>query len=209
MLISYMPSTISGIISGSISIDEFATHMESDIGLAEKIMEWWSDMGIGVRLHDDTYRYESGQRLEAAIILLQQGYLISDVAPYLDWRDFEGLAGRILESEGFDVTRNCIMKKPRMQIDVIGERMGMGMIVDCKHWRRGTPGHQVMVNQLRRAQRWSDVHDMDAMPVVVTLYEHTLIRSIENVPIVPIMRFRSFVNDIFGDDNNWTLKPAG
>lgn len=208
MLKSYMPDSIAGISLGLVSVDEFAKRMGADHELASNIMAWWCDMGIGARIND-AYRYEPGQRLEAGIILLQQGYLVSDVAPRLDWRDFEGLVARILESEGYAVRHNCIMTKPRMQIDVIGERMDMAMIVDCKHWRRGTPGCQVLIRQRRRAQRWSDMHGVDAIPVVVTLYEHTLVRSAEGVLVVPIMRFRSFVNDIFGNHDNWVLKPSG
>lgn len=203
-----MPASIAGISSGQISVDDFAKRMKVDSDLAYDTMEWWCDMGIGVRV-GDAYRYEPGQRLEAGIILLQQGYPVSDVAVRLDWRDFEVLVGRILDSEGFTVQNNCVLTGPRMQIDVVGERMQIGIIVDCKHWRRGTPGHQILTKQRRRAQRWSDIYRIDTIPVVVTLYEHTLIRSAEGVLITPIARFRSFVNDIFGEYRTWALKPSG
>ena len=203
-----MPHSISGISSDMVSVDEFAKCVGADHDTARDIMEWWCGMGIGVKIRD-AYRYEPGQRLEAAIMLIRQGYLVSDVAPRLDWRDFEALVAHILDSEGYAVRHNCIMTGPRMQIDVIGERMGVGMIIDCKHWRRGTPGYQVLLRQRRRAQRWSDEHGIDTIPVVVTLYEHTSTKSNQGVPVVPIMRFRSFVNDIFGHHDNWVLKPSG
>ena len=43
----------------------------------------------------------------------------------LDWKDFEGLTAEILNSKDFAVIKNMILTKPRMEIDVVGIRLGV------------------------------------------------------------------------------------
>ena len=45
------------------------------------------------------------------------------------------LTGLILEEKDFDVTKNIILTKPRMEIDVIGKKMDIALVIDCKHWK--------------------------------------------------------------------------
>ena len=46
------------------------------------------------------------------------------------------LVAEILESKHFQVIRNFRMKKPTMEIDVVGIRLGTALLIDCKHWKR-------------------------------------------------------------------------
>ena len=134
--------------------------------------------------------------MEAGIILIQRGISIRDVTAQLDWRDFEGLTGRILESEGFDVQYNLMMKSPRSEIDVVGIKMNTALLIDCKHWRRDVP-YKVATKQTLRAEQWTDLHKMTAVPVIVTIHQEHF--TIHDVPIIPISKFRSFTEDFFGN----------
>jgi hypothetical protein len=46
------------------------------------------------------------------------------------------LTAEILSSKNFGVIKNLIMTKPRMEIDVVGIRLGVAILIDCKHWKR-------------------------------------------------------------------------
>ena len=90
---------------------------------------------IGVQ-EKQSFEFNDGDRLRAAILCLQRGATVDDVASNLNWKDFEGLASEILDEAGFATIRNFIMKDPRREIDVIGIKMGVAMLIDCKHWKR-------------------------------------------------------------------------
>lgn len=199
-----VPSSLAGIIPGETSPAAFAAASGLDEESAARIMEWWCGMGIGAR-SGSSYTYESGERLEAGVRLLETGFDVGVVAPHMHWRDFEGLAARILESEGYEVVRNHIMTGPRMEIDVVGTRLDTAILVDCKHWRRSTAPRSMAVRQEARARRWSDMHDMASIPVIVTLLEGS--PSAGPVPVVPISRFRSFAAEIFGNMDGLAVTP--
>ena len=61
---------------------------------------------------------------------------LDEISIVLDWRDFEGLAAEILSSKNFAVIKNLMLTKPRMEIDVVGIRLGIAILIDCKHWKR-------------------------------------------------------------------------
>ena len=75
-------------------------------------------------------------KLRSALFDIQGGVPIDQVANNVHWKDFEGLVAEILVSKHFEVLRNFRMKKPTMEIDVIGKRLDVTMLIDCKHWKR-------------------------------------------------------------------------
>lgn len=189
-------SSLGGMVPGKISHEEFADATKVSTNSAINMMEWWHQRGIGDVCDDCNYIYNTGSRLEAGIILIQRGISIRDVTTQLDWRDFEGLTGRILESEGFDVQYNLMMKSPRSEIDVVGIKMNTALLIDCKHWRRDVP-YTVATKQTLRAEQWTALHKMTAVPVIVTIHQERF--TIHDVPIIPISKFRSFTEDFFGN----------
>ena len=70
----------------------------------------------------------SGDKLKIAIALLEKGRPIDEISIALDWRDFEGLTAEILSSKGFAVIKNLMLTKPRMEIDVVGIRLGIAIL---------------------------------------------------------------------------------
>ncbi len=194
-----------GIVPGGISTKDFSVVTGFDEVLSQDILDDLASSGIG-EIQNQQYFFSDGDRLRAAIELLKNGSPIDRISETLGWRDFEGLTAEILSSCGFAVMRNLILTQPRMEIDVVGIRLGIAMLIDCKHWKRyGRSALATSVaKQIERTKNYvSKTHGAMAVPVIVTLYQDEL-AFIDRVPIVPIFKFHSFVDEFYGhlDDLN-------
>ncbi len=191
---------LDGIIPGGISIEDFSIVSKTDQTTARKILDELIKSGIGSK-DDNSFNFDSGDRLKSALLILEKGATIDEVSEHIDWKDFEGLVAEILESKGFGTIRNMILTKPRMEIDVVGIKAGVAMLIDCKHWKRtSTSAIQTAVNkQIERTKRYvSQTQGAMAIPAIVTLYEEK-VSFINKVPIVPIQKFSSFVDEFYGN----------
>ena len=191
---------LDGIIHGGISAKDFSMVAETDENSAQKILEELIENGIG-KINGNNFDFSKGDRLKVALLILKKGGQIDEISEHIDWKDFEGLVAEILENMGFATIRNYIMTKPRMEIDVIGIRMGVAMLIDCKHWRRGSTSalETAVKKQIQRTQNYvSKTEGSIAVPVIVTLYQDR-IDFINKVPIVPIYQFESFVDEFYGN----------
>jgi len=189
-----------GIIQGGVSIKDFSAVTKMNVVDSEIILEEFLKNNIGSK-QDDNYYFEDGDKLKIAIKLLEQGYSIDEISIALDWKDFEGLTGEILSSKNFAVIKNMILTKPRMEIDVIGIRLGIAILIDCKHWKRyGTSALKNAVKkQIERTKHYVEkTPGAMAVPVIVTLYQDKM-NFIENVPIVPIFQLSSFIDEFYGN----------
>lgn len=196
---------ISGIIPGGISVIDFAIIAKTDQITAKKILNELVENGIG-RKEEDTYNFSDGDRLKTGILALQKGASIDEVAENITWRDFEGLVAEILEGKDFATIRNYMLKNPRMEIDVVGIKLGIAMLIDCKHWKKTSSSalRTVVEKQIERTKHYvASTEGGMAIPVIVTLYQDK-IDFIDKVPIVPIFQFASFVDEFYGnlDDMN-------
>ena len=70
------------------------------------------------------------------LFLITHGFPIDEISIALNWRDFEGLTAEILNHNDFAVIKNMILTKPRMEIDVVGIKLGVAILIDCKHWKQ-------------------------------------------------------------------------
>ena len=95
-------------------------------------------------------------KLRTALSDIQDGIPIDKVANSVHWKDFEGLVAEILQSMHFEVSRNFRMKKPTIEIDVVGKRLDVIMLIDCKHWKRMSHSNlKIIVNkQIKRAEQF-------------------------------------------------------
>ena len=161
--------------------------------------------GIGT-WNDDLVDFDiPNDRLQTALFAINLGATIEDVSEYLTWRDFESLTGLILEEKDFDVTKNLILTKPRMEIDVIGKKMDIALLIDCKHWKTMSKSalDEIVKKQIERVKRYVADENMSALPVIVTLHQEE-IQFVDNVPIVPIMKLSSFLDDFVGNLDSLT-----
>lgn len=197
---SILVKGLKAVIPGDISIQDFCVVAETDKIMARKVLESFTKNDIG-RLENDMISFDSSDRLKAAIFALKNGATIDEVATHLDWRDFEGLVAKILETKGFSVIKNLMLNKPRMEIDVVGVRLGIAVLIDCKHWKRQSPStlKNTVSKQIKRVRHYvAKTRGAMAVPVIVTLYQEQL-SFIEKVPIVPILQFSSFVDELYGN----------
>lgn len=197
-------NAIDGIIPDGLSVQDFAIVTKVDQPAARKMLQELSTNEIG-EFDGDNIIFKEGDKLRVAILALQNGVLIDEVAKHLDWRDFEGLASKVFESRDFTTTRNLILTKPRMEIDVIGLKFGIALLVDCKHWKKYSQStlSDAVKKQIERTKHYVAKTNYVAAPVIVTLYQDK-ISFIDKVPIVPIFQFASFIDEFYGNLENVT-----
>ena len=191
---------INGIIEGGISVTEFSVVTELDEISAKELLYTLVQNGIGT-WNDDLVDFDiPHDRLQTALFAIKLGADVESVSEYLTWQDFESITGLILEKKDFDVTKNLILTKPRMEIDVVGTKMDIALLIDCKHWKTMSKSalDEIVKKQVQRVKRYVADENMSALPVIVTLHQEE-IQFIENVPIVPIMKLSSFLDEFVGN----------
>ena len=198
---------INGVIEGGVTVTDFSVICELDEITAKELLYTLVQNGIGI-LNDDLVDFDiPNDRLQTALFAINLGATVEDVSEFLTWRDFEYLTGLILEQKDFEVTKNLILTKPRMEIDVIGKKMNIALLIDCKHWKNMSKSvlDKIVKKQIERVKRYVSVENISALPVIVTLHQE--IQFIGNVPIVPIMKISSFLDEFVGNlDTLKTIK---
>jgi DNA-binding transcriptional MerR regulator len=191
---------LQGIISGGVSVTDFSAVTKlSDID-SKTILDEFIKNSIGT-IQNNSYYFEDGDKLKIAVALLEKGFPIDEISVALDWKDFEGLTATILASKNFAVIKNMILTKPRMEIDVIGIRLGIAILIDCKHWKRYNASSLTTAvrKQIERTKHYvAKTPGAISVPVIVTLYRDK-VDFIESVPIVPIFQFSSFIDEFYGN----------
>ncbi len=191
---------LNGIIEGGVSVTDFSVICELDEINAKELLYTLVQNGIGI-LNDDVVDFDiPHDRLQTALFAINLGADLEDVSEYLNWKDFESLTGIILEEKDFEVTKNLILTKPRMEIDVIGKKMDIALLIDCKHWKNMSKSalDEIVKKQIERVKRYVADEDITALPVIVTLHQEGT-QLVENVPIVPIMKLPSFLDEFVGN----------
>jgi DNA-binding transcriptional MerR regulator len=189
-----------GIIPGGVSVRDFSAVTKINSNDSKTILDEFIKNNIGSK-KDNFYYFEVSDKLKIAVALLEKGFPIDDISIALDWRDFEGLTAEILSSKDFAVIKNMMLTKPRMEIDVVGIRLGIAILIDCKHWKRYSTSSltSAVKKQIERTKKYVEkTQGAIAVPVIVTLYQDK-VHFIENVPIVPIFQFSSFIDEFYGN----------
>jgi hypothetical protein len=191
---------LQGIIQGGVSVQDFSAVTKISDVESKIILDEFIKNDIGTK-DGNSYLFEDGDKLKIAVLLLEKGHPIDEIAVALEWRDFEGLTAEILTEKNFAVIKNMMLTKPRMEIDVVGIRLGIAILIDCKHWKRNSESalSAMVKKQIARTKHYVEkTPGATAVPVIVTLY-HDKIDFIENVPIVPIFQFASFIDEFYGN----------
>ena len=191
---------LNGIIEGGVSVTDFSVLCELDEINAKELLYTLVQNGIGT-LNDDVVDFDiPHDRLQTALFAINLGADLEDVSEYLNWKDFESLTGIILEEKDFEVTKNLILTKPRMEIDIIGKKMDIALLIDCKHWKNMSKSalDEIVRKQIERVKHFVSIENISALPVIVTLHQET-IQFVGNVPIVPIMKLSSFLDEFVGN----------
>ena len=191
---------IRGIIPGGLSVTDFSMAIEANEGLAREILDNFMQNGIG-KFEEGQIFFEETDKLKTTILAIQMGAAIDEVSRLLEWQDFESLAAEVLQKRDFDIEKNVILTKPRIQIDVIGTKSDVALLIDCKHWNYMTQSalQSAVQKQIERTKQYlSKASIKAAVPVIVTLYQHDL-QFIDKVPIIPIHQLDSFCDEFYGN----------
>ena len=191
---------IRAIIPGGMSEHDFSVASEMDEFSAKELLQIFLQNGIGV-LDENIVEFQNSDRIKASIFAIRNGATIEDVSEFLSWQNFEGLVSRVLDENGFNVQKNLILTKPRMEIDVVGVKLGISILIDCKHWKRMTQSalNDIVNKQVERVKRYVEkTESTSAIPVIVTLHQEK-VNFVNKVPIVPVMQLSSFLDEFYGN----------
>lgn len=191
---------IRGIIPGGLSVRDFSMVTQTSEELAKEILDNFMQNGIG-KYDDGQIYFDETDKLKTSILAINMGAGIDEVSRLLEWQDFESLAAEILEKQDFESTRNVILTKPRRQIDVVGIKSGVAILIDCKHWNNMSQSalQNAVKKQIERTKQYLSKEKIRAaVPAIVTLYQHDL-QFIDKVPIIPIHQLDSFCEEFYGN----------
>ena len=191
---------IRAIIPGGVSEHDFSVASEMDEFSAKELLQIFLQNGIGV-LDENIVEFQNSDRIKASIFAIRNGATIEDVSEFLSWQNFEELVSRVLDENGFNVQKNLILTKPRMEIDVVGVKLGISILIDCKHWKRMTQSalNDIVNKQVERVKRYVEkTESTSAIPVIVTLHQEK-VNFVNKVPIVPVMQLSSFLDEFYGN----------
>ena len=191
---------IRAIIPGGVSEHDFSVASEMDEFSAKELLQIFLQNGIGI-LDENIVEFQNSDRIKASIFAIRNGATIEDVSEFLSWQNFEELVSRVLDENGFIVQKNLILTKPRMEIDVVGIKLGISILIDCKHWKRMTQSalNDIVEKQVERVKSYvQKTESTSAIPVIVTLHQEK-VNFVNQVPIVPIMELSSFLDEFYGN----------
>jgi hypothetical protein len=169
--------------------------------VAESALSYLQANNIGY-VSKNGIKFSVSHKISTALLALRIGGDIEQVSTCLSWKDFEKLASELLIFFGYRTRTNVRLSKPRMEVDVVGTALdGFTLAVDCKHWKRNNLSSISFFceKQAARAKRLmeGDKSISQVVPVVLTLHPDS-VRFIHGVPLVPILKFRSFLIDVKG-----------
>lgn len=204
MHVNLLLKVIAGIEPEKVmTLDDFqqACGMTSK-SVAKSVLNYLKANNIGNNQSKDAIRFSASDKIYTAILALHSRGDIEHISTYLSWKDFEKFTSELLTSFGYQTRTNLRLAKPRMEVDVVGTGLdGFTIAVDCKHWKRNNLSSISVFceKQAARAKRLIE-HDKtisQVVPVVLTLHAES-VRFVHGVPLVPILKFRSFLLDVKG-----------
>jgi DNA-binding transcriptional MerR regulator len=204
-----MVKGIRGIIPGGLSVKDFSVVTHTSEETARQLLDNFMQNGIGT-FQDNQILFQDNDRLKTSLLALKMGAPIDEISQILDWKDFEALVSEILKLREFDITQNVILTKPRMQIDVVGIKNGVALLIDCKHWKRLSHSalETVVSKQIERTKQYVIKEKIRAaLPAIVTLYQEET-KFINKVPIIPIFQLDSFCDEFYGNLEEMDLEQS-
>ena len=191
---------IKGVITGGISVKDFSMVTQIDEETAKQMLDNFLQNRIG-EYENGLIHFDENDKLKTSMLALSMGAPIDEISRLLEWKDFESLAAEILNSNDFETARNLILTKPRMEIDVVGIKSGVAILIDCKHWKRTSQSaiEKAVKKQIERTKHYLTKENVHvAIPAIVTLNQEQ-IKFVDRVPIIPIFQLSSFCEEFYGN----------
>jgi Holliday junction resolvase-like predicted endonuclease len=166
--------------------------------VAGDVLHYLHLRGVG-SISNGIITFFPSDRLNTALMALQDGCDIQRVSIALTWRDFEALTVEVLKRFGYNTHVNVPFKKPRCEIDVIGIDSRHAIVIDCKQWKRSDISSisKYAKKQLRRTQHLLQSKTTairSAMPVLLTLHSEG-VKFVNKVPVIPINVLAAFLRE--------------
>lgn len=193
---------LSSVPTGAYSLGIVASQARLDPDVLE---HFFMAAKIG-SFRDGVFYFTNADRVKIALEAIKLGAALDEVSKYLGWEDFEGFAKEILERFGYRTIKNLRLKRPRLEVDLVGIKERSMLVVDCKRWQRGlgtSYAKKAAQLQTKRAEALMNSHiakDMGvdyAIPMLLTLYAED-VPIVEGVPLVPIAKLSGFLNELDG-----------
>lgn len=167
-------------------------------------------------LKDELGRDPKEDLVGASFLLIKLGVSPEKAVALLHWKGFEKLCERGLEINSFHTKRNIRFKVEgrKHEIDVLAWDSDIIMALDCKMWSKGRSprAYKVMEaadKQYKRSEALKQALEIGKIeglkieegksvivPCVVTWLDFGVALSKKGVPIVPLSKLPSFLNDI-------------
>ncbi len=162
-----------------------------------------------VRRDGEVISLSPAQRLNLAIEAIKSGMDVVPVSRNLSWKEFEWLACEAFAANHFQVLSNLRFShdRSRFEIDLFALSGPVGLVVDCKRWKRSTRSSLINAGarQLRRTQSLAMAigagqvslgisGGISLIPVTLTLADVPQ-RVACNALVVPILRLKSFLTE--------------
>ncbi|MGD8506834.1 MAG: hypothetical protein PVF15_09265 [Candidatus Bathyarchaeota archaeon] len=155
----------------------------------------------------------SFQRLGVAVRAIRLGADLERVCTFLQWREFENLAAETFKVNSYNVTSNFRFKhaEKRWEVDLVACKEPLVVCADCKHWHHGWTRAAIVKAvemQMKRTKALADAFptvyskiklqtwkQASFIPTVLSLTQGPF-KFHNEVPIVPILKMQSFLNDL-------------
>ncbi len=161
------------------------------------------------------FTISSTQKFMVVVEALKHGIPIDVLSKYLTWKDFEYTVQNILENLGYDTLIHQRLKfnGKTYEVDVVAFYGEIVLCIDCKHWKHGFKGkilqhivenHLVKANiLLKNIKKIGEkagkkiVNKPKILPMIICLTE-TQPKIFNGVPVVPILKLKSFLEGFYG-----------
>ncbi len=164
---------------------------------------------------DGTMVVDREKRIDLAMLITEHGVEIAEVVKLMTWKDFEGLVASILSENSFACTesfrRRGTSDVKGMEIDVIGIRGHMSLSVDAKMWSvRGGKASALRTAAEKQKERTFRLTSqlpqlskkipsmMKGLYTIIPVMVTWLVEEVElheGVPVVPVFKLNSFIQD--------------
>jgi len=191
---------IHAIDEGNFTMDEFAVAAGLGRKITADLVRFLIKNKIG-KMDSKQIEFGLSDKMHASILAIQMGADPEDISQLLHWKDFEVLAANLLDVSGYVTQHGFRLRRPRIEIDIVGIKDSMALLIDCKHWKRSSPSalERFASKQVHRAEAFLafDNGVRYAVPIILTLHSESTVFA-DNVPVVPIIKFSSFLNEMRG-----------
>jgi len=212
MLANLLISIVKLTSSGPATMEQVALDAHLPVTVARERLRELGRLDL-IKINRDMIEATDTQLLELAIEAVKLGADIERACRFLGWQEFENFAIIALEYNLFKTRKHFRFKwaNRRWEIDILGFNEPLILSVDCKHWKRSwqrTATMKIVDNQIKRTKAFSQAlpklknkigiekwRKIEVLPVILTLGA-TPFKFYKQVPIVPILQFRSFINEL-------------